>query len=73
MATLCLKHYLPHLFHGFRNKYFNKISLDSMLYFHNKLPKLSENVWFFDIYGMKKNVQSKMQIAFFLMASKTQL
>ena len=26
---------LPHLFHGFRNKYFNKISLDNMLYFHD--------------------------------------
>ena len=29
-----LKDYLPHLFHGFRNKYFNKISFDNMLYFH---------------------------------------
>ena len=26
---------LPHLFHGFRNKYFNKILLDNMLYLHN--------------------------------------
>ena len=26
---------LPCLFHGFRNKHFNKILLDSMLYFHN--------------------------------------
>ena len=25
----------PHLFHGFRNKYFNKISLDNMLYTHS--------------------------------------
>ena len=25
----------PHLFLGFRNKYFNKISLDNMLYFHS--------------------------------------
>ena len=23
-----------HLFHGFRNRHFNKISLDNMLYFH---------------------------------------
>ena len=30
---------LPCLFHGFRNKHFNKISLDSMLYFHNELYK----------------------------------
>ena len=29
------KDYLPHLFHGFRSKYFNKLSLDNMLYFHN--------------------------------------
>ena len=28
---------LPHLFHGFTIKHFNKISLDNMLYFHNKL------------------------------------
>ena len=27
---------LPYLFHSFRNKYFNKISLGSMLYFQNK-------------------------------------
>ena len=30
-----LKDCLPHLFHGFRNRHFNKISLDNMLYFHN--------------------------------------
>ena len=30
-----IKDYLPHLFHDFRNKYFNKISLECMLYFHN--------------------------------------
>ena len=29
------KDYRPHLFHGFRNKYFNKISLDDMLYTHS--------------------------------------
>ena len=27
----------PYLFNSFRNKYFNKISLGNMLYFHNKL------------------------------------
>ena len=27
----------PYLFHSFRNKYFNKISLGNMLYFQNKL------------------------------------
>ena len=38
ISSECLasfKDYLPHLFHGFRNKYFNKISLDNMLYFHS--------------------------------------
>ena len=34
-----VKDCLPYLFHGFRNKYFNKISLDNMLYFQNKLSK----------------------------------
>ena len=34
---LCLKEGLPYLFHSFRNKYFNKISLGNMLYFQNKL------------------------------------
>ena len=29
----------PHLFHRFRNKYFNKLSLDSMLSFYNPLYK----------------------------------
>ena len=29
-----LKDCLPHLFHGFRNKYFNRISFDNNLYFH---------------------------------------
>ena len=29
----------PYLFHRFRNKYFNKISLGNMLYFQNKLKK----------------------------------
>ena len=28
---------LPCLLHGFRNKYFNRISLDNMLYFQNKI------------------------------------
>ena len=32
-----LKDGLPYLFHSFRNKYFNKISLGNMLYFQNKL------------------------------------
>ena len=36
-----VKDYLP----GFRNKYFNKISLDSMLYFHNLLYMFGENAW----------------------------
>ena len=30
-----IKDCLPHLFHGFRNRHFNKISLNYMLYFHN--------------------------------------
>ena len=37
--TKYLKDGLPHLFHSFRNKYFNKISLGNMLYFQNKLLK----------------------------------
>ena len=32
-----IKDGLPYLFHSFRNKYFNKISLGNMLYFLNKL------------------------------------
>ena len=32
-----IKDGLPYLFHSFRNKYFNKISLGNMLYFQNKL------------------------------------
>ena len=34
-----IKDCLPYLFHSFRNKYFNKISLGNMLYFQNKLYK----------------------------------
>ena len=32
-----LKDGRPYLFHSFRKKYFNKISLGNMLYFQNKL------------------------------------
>ena len=32
-----IKDGLPYLFHSFRNKYFNKISLGNVLYFQNKL------------------------------------
>ena len=35
MKIYTIKDCLPHLFHGLRNIYFNKISLDNMLYFHN--------------------------------------
>ena len=34
---ILFKDCLPYLFPGFRNKYFNKTSLDNMLYFQNKL------------------------------------
>ena len=51
---------MPCLFHGFRNKYFNKISLDNMLYFQNKLYKFGENAWFFDKYAMKNKLQNKV-------------
>ena len=34
---LTIKDGRPYLFHSFRNKYFNKISLGNMLYFQNKL------------------------------------
>ena len=60
---------LPYLFHSFRNKYFNKISLGNMLYFQNKLQKFLENAWFSDKYAMKNNLQNKMQIIFFLVAT----
>ena len=36
-GRLKVKDGLPYLFHSFRNKYFNKISLGNMLYFQNKL------------------------------------
>ena len=48
----------------------NKISLDNMAFFHNYLYKFWENAWFFDRYAMKKNLQNKIQITFFLMASQ---
>ena len=32
-----IKDGLPDLFHSFRNKYFNKLSLGNLLYFQNKL------------------------------------
>ena len=35
LEYLKVKDYLPHLFHGFRNKNVNKISFDSILYFYN--------------------------------------
>ena len=60
-----LKDCLPHIFHVFRNKDFNKISLYNMLYFHNKLYKfLKKCIVFFDNYAMKNNLQNKMQITF---------
>ena len=34
LPSLTLKDVLSDLFHGFRNKYFNKISLENLLYFH---------------------------------------
>ena len=59
--TICFfKDCLPYLFHGFRNKYLNKISLDSMLYFQNKLHKFEKLHFFFDKYAMKNNLQNKM-------------
>ena len=51
---------LPYLFHSFRNKYFNNISLGNMLYFQNKLYKLLGNGRFSDKYAMKNNRQNKM-------------
>ena len=37
--TRNFKDCLPYLFHSFRNKYFNKVSLGNILYFQNKLYK----------------------------------
>ena len=59
-AVRFLKDCLPYLFHSFRNKYFNKISLGNMLYFQNILYKFWENAWFSDKYAMKDNLQNKM-------------
>ena len=64
-----IKDCFPHLFHGFRNRNNNKISLDNMLYFHNYLYKFWETAWFFDKYAMKNNLPNKMQITYFIMAS----
>ena len=57
---LFFKDCLPYLLHGFRNKYFNKILLDKMLYFQNKSYKFWENVCFFSRYAMKNYIQNKM-------------
>ena len=35
VVSKMLKDYLSYLFLGFRNIYFNKLSLDNMVYFHN--------------------------------------
>ena len=61
-----IKEYLPHLFYGFRNKYFDEISLDNMLYMYHYW----ENAWFFHKYAKKNSLQNKTQISYFLMASK---
>ena len=61
---LTLKDCLLHEFNGFRNNCLNKISLDNMLYFHNKLYKFWENAWFFDKYAMKNNLQNKSKLPF---------
>ena len=55
---------LPYLFHRFRNKYFNKISLDNMLYFQNKLYKFWETAWFFNKYAMKIFFRIKCKLPF---------
>ena len=65
-----LKKHLPHLFHGFRNKYLNTISLDNMLYFHSKLYKFWENTWFFDNHAIKIMVRIKHKLPYFHMATK---
>ena len=35
IIILAFKDHLPYSFHGFRNKCFNKISLDNVLYYHS--------------------------------------
>ena len=40
-----------------------------MLYFHNVLYMFWEIAWFYDKCAMKNNLQNKMQITFFVMAS----
>ena len=39
---LHIKDGLPYLFHSFRNKYFYKTSLGSMLYFQNKFTSFEK-------------------------------
>ena len=48
-----VKDCLPHLLHGFRNKYVNKISLDTMLYFHSCIS-------FEKVHGFSTNMQWKI-------------
>ena len=60
VIRVTLKDCLPHLYHGFKNKYFNKISLDNILYFPKYLYKLKENTWVFDKFALKSNLQNKM-------------
>ena len=59
---------LPHIFHGFRNRHFNQISLNNTVYFHNVLYMFWEIAWFLDKYAMKNNLQNKMRITIFVMA-----
>ena len=59
-----VKDCLPYLFHGFRNKYCNKISLDNMLYFQNELYKFWETAWFFDKYAIKIIFRIKCKLPF---------
>ena len=48
---IIIKDGLPYLFHSFRNKYFYKISLGSMLYFQNKFTSFEK------MHGFPTNMQ----------------
>ena len=54
MIYRTVKDSLPYLFHSFRNKYFNKISLANMLYFQNNLYKYKK------MHGYLINMQWKI-------------
>ena len=62
-----LKDCLPHFFYGFRNRHFNKSWLTKCYTFIINYIQVLRNC--IDKHAMENNLQNKMQITFFLMAS----